>query len=84
MLHVAGTVPLIALTIDFIFNNLVFGHHHIIVNLVVTFIYLFAAFIGSAVQRRPVYANHLGFFTHRGIDWNKTAIEKFALNEPDL
>lgn len=49
------------LLIDLSMNQLVFSYKHLISNVVLLGLYFLITFVGSTVQNRPVYANHLPF-----------------------
>ena len=64
MLLFSVIFPLFALIIDFFFNRLVTSYKHAILNVLIGLLYIFLSFLGSAAQQRPVYGDHLGYFTH--------------------
>ena len=50
-----------------------------------TLFYIFVAFVGSFVQLRPVYGDHLGFLPHKNFNWEASrktyTNDQWALDE---
>lgn len=70
MCVVATYLPMLALLIDFSLNRLTLSYKHLIVVTLVLALYILSTFIGSVVQSRPAYGNHLGYLTHKNFDWD--------------
>ena len=49
------------LSIDLMLNRLVLSYKHLLTTLVIFFLYLFGAYVGTQIQSRPIYAGHLAF-----------------------
>lgn len=76
-LHLAITTPIVCLSIDCLLNKIIISYRMLALSLAVLFLYLLCAFIGSAVQSRPVYANDLGFLEHHNVRWAEVCSKSF-------
>lgn len=70
VVFVATYFPMFALLVDFTMNRLVLSYKHLIVNLIILGLYFFVAFVGSMIQDRPIYANHLPFKKNYGNNYD--------------
>lgn len=68
---VATYLPMLALVIDFSLNRVTLSYKHLIIVTIVLALYILSTFIGSFVQSRPAYGNHLGYLQHKNFDWDE-------------
>jgi len=61
VVFIATYFPMLVLVVDFLINSVVFSYKHLLTNVVFFLFYIFITFIGSTIQNRPIYANHLAF-----------------------
>lgn len=63
IIYLSNILPLVVLFLDFFLNRVVIAYKHLIINLILTFVYFFATYIGQlALLGRPIYKFHLSWF----------------------
>lgn len=70
VVFVASYFPILVLLIDFSMNKLIVSLRHLVTNFLILALYFFVAFLGSEIQNRPIYANHLAFRGRYGNNYN--------------
>lgn len=59
------------LIVDFLICRVVFAYRHIIYSAFILGIYFLLTFVGSMIQSRPIYANHLAFQENYSNNYNQ-------------
>ena len=70
VVFIATYFPMLVLVVDFIINSVVFSYNHLVTNVIFFLFYIFITFIGSSIQDRPIYANHLAFRSTYGSNYS--------------
>jgi hypothetical protein len=70
VVFIATYFPIFVLSVDLMFNCLVFSHKHIITTFIIFLAYLGGAWVGSKIQDRPIYAGHFAFQPCYGNDYD--------------
>lgn len=70
VVFIATYFPMLVLVVDFMINSVVFSYKHLLINVLFFLFYIFITFIGSTIQDRPIYSNHLAFRSTYGSDYD--------------